>query len=100
MNGYVRQTIQAREIEMIIASCIPITPSRGLGRSLRFWVEGLEFSTSSETWKDGKLLFCMLQNHDIWFMLNQRAGEVIRPTDYEGIRLYWTPKDIHAAASA
>jgi len=27
--------------------------------------------------------------------LNQRAGTPVKPEDYEGIRLYWAPKDIH-----
>src|SRR6059036_3861675 len=26
-------------------------------------------------------------------MLNQRAGTPVKPEDYEGIRLYWAPKD-------
>ncbi len=28
-------------------------------------------------------------------MLNQRAGTPAKPDDYEGVRLYWSPKDIH-----
>jgi hypothetical protein len=28
-------------------------------------------------------------------MLNQRAGTAVKPEDYEGIRLYWAPKDIN-----
>ena len=82
--------------EMSIASCIPVIPSHDLEKSLRFWVEGLGFSPSSEMRKDGKLLFCMLQKEDIWLMLNQRAGAESRPTNCEGIRLYWAPMDIHA----
>jgi hypothetical protein len=27
--------------------------------------------------------------------LNQRAGTPVKPKDYEGIRLYWAPKDIN-----
>jgi hypothetical protein len=27
-------------------------------------------------------------------MLNQRAGNPVKPVDYDGIRLYWAPKDI------
>jgi len=45
---------------------------------------------------DGKLIFCMLQKDGLWFMLNQRAGTPVKPEDYEGIRLYWAPADIHA----
>ena len=29
------------------------------------------------------------------FVLNQRAGTPVKPEDYEGIRLYRAPKDIH-----
>ena len=49
---------------------------------------------SSETRKDGKLIFCMLRKDHLWFMLNRRAGTPVKPNDYEGIRLYWAPKDI------
>lgn len=28
-------------------------------------------------------------------MLNQRAGTPVKPSDYEGIRLYWASADIH-----
>ena len=45
--------------------------------------------------KDGKLIFCMLRKDDLWFMLNQRAGNPVAPEDYIGIRLYWGPTDIH-----
>ena len=45
----------------------------------------------------GKLIFCMLRKDGLWFMLNQRAGTAAKPDDYEGIRLYWGPKDINKA---
>lgn len=80
---------------MPVQSCIPIIPSADLERSLRFWVDGLGFSTSSEMRKDGRLIFCMLKKGDLWFMLNQRAGTPVKPDDYESIRLYWEPTDIH-----
>jgi hypothetical protein len=80
---------------MPIASCIPVIPSADLEKSLRLWVEGLGFTTSREMRRDGKLIFCMLQKDHLWFMLNQRAGRPERPEDYEGIRLYWAPTDIH-----
>jgi len=44
--------------------------------------------------RDDKLIFCMLRKDDLCFMLNQRAGTSVKPEDYEGIRLYWAPKDI------
>jgi uncharacterized glyoxalase superfamily protein PhnB len=66
-----------------------------LEKSLRLWVDGLGFSMSSEMPKDDKLIFCMLRKDAIFFMLNQRAGTPAKPEDCEGIRLYWTPKDVH-----
>ena len=80
---------------MPVESCIPVIPSKDLERSLRLWVEGLGFSMSSEMRNDDKLIFCMLRRGDIWFMLNQRAGTPVKPKDYEGIRFYWAPTDIH-----
>jgi uncharacterized glyoxalase superfamily protein PhnB len=80
---------------MPVESCIPVIPSSDLEKSLRLWVDGLGFSTSSEMRKDDKLIFCMLRKDDLFFMLNRRAGTPDKPKDYEGIRLYWAPKDIH-----
>ena len=37
----------------------------------------------------------MLRKDNLYFMLNQRAGAPVKPRDYEGIRLYWAPTDIH-----
>lgn len=80
---------------MPVESCIPVIPSEDLEKSLRFWVDGLGFAMNSEMRKDGKLIFCMLQKGDLWFMLNRRAGTAVEPGGYEGIRLYWAPTDIH-----
>ena len=80
---------------MPVESCIPVIPSANLQRSLRFWVDGLGFAITSEMHEGDKLIFCMLRKDDLWFMLNQRAGSATKPEDYEGIRLYWGPKDIH-----
>jgi hypothetical protein len=79
---------------MSVKSCIPVIPSANLEKSLRLWVDGLGFSTSSEMHEDGALIFCMLQKKDLWFMLNRRAGTTDKPADYDGIRLYWGPKNI------
>ena len=79
---------------MPVESCIPVIPSANLERSLRFWVDGLGFSMSSEMREDDQLIFCMLRKDELWFMLNQRAGTSVKPEDFEGIRLYWAPKDI------
>ena len=76
---------------MPVQYCIPVIPSADLEKSLRLWVDGLGFSTSSEMRNDDKLIFCMLRKGDLHFMLNQRAGNPIKLEDYEGIRLYWTP---------
>ena len=80
---------------MSVESCIPVIPSANLEKSLRLWVDGLGFSMSSEMRKDGKLIFCMLRKDNLWFMLNRRAGTPVKAKNYEGIRLYWAPKDIH-----
>ncbi len=80
---------------MSIRTCIPVIPSQDLEKSLRLWGDGLGFSMTSEMREDGKLIFCMLRNDDLWFMLNRRAGSPLKPENYEGIRLYWTPTDIH-----
>ena len=80
---------------MPVKYCVPVIPSADLEKSLRLWVDGLGFSASSEMRKDNKLVFCMLHKGDLNFMLNQRAGNPNKPRDYDGIRLYWTPTDIH-----
>lgn len=79
---------------MSVQFCVPVIPSADLEKSLRLWVDGLEFSKSSEMHEDGKLIFCMLQKENLWFMLNRRAGDPTKPKEYEGIRLYWTPSAI------
>lgn len=80
---------------MSIKTCIPVIPSKKLEKSLRFWIDGLGFSVSSEMHKDGKLVFCMLRKENLYFMLNQRAGTPRKPKSYEAIRLYWAPTDIN-----
>jgi hypothetical protein len=85
----------AKGIVMPVKHCIPVIPSADLEKSLHLWVDGLGFSMSSEMRKDDKLIFCMLRKGDLNFMLNQRAGSPLKPDDYDGIRLYWTPTDIH-----
>lgn len=80
---------------MSVVSCIPVIPSADLEKSLRLWVDGLGFTAGSEMRKNDRLIFCMLQKDDLCFMLNRRAGTPVKPKDYEGIRLYWTPEDIH-----
>jgi uncharacterized glyoxalase superfamily protein PhnB len=80
---------------MPIESCIPIIPNADLEKSLHFWVDGLGFSIDSEMRKGDKLTFCMLRKDGLIVMLNKRAGTPVKPKGYEGIRLYWAPKDIH-----
>jgi catechol 2,3-dioxygenase-like lactoylglutathione lyase family enzyme len=76
--------------------CIPVIPSADLQKSLRFWVDGLGLTADQEMWKDNKLVGCMVHNDTLYFWLNQRAGGRI-PEGYNGINLYWSPEDIHAA---
>lgn len=80
---------------MTVESCIPVIPSADLEKSLRFWVEGLGLTIDREMRQDGKLIGCMVHNDRLYFWLNQRAGTPVEPEDYEGIRLYWAPSDIH-----
>ena len=81
---------------MLVNSCVPVIPSADLEKSLRFWVDGLGLSTDRPMRKDGRLVGCMVHNERLCFWLNQRAGSPIKPENYEGIRLYWAPDDIHA----
>jgi hypothetical protein len=46
--------------------------------------------------QDGRLTGCMVHNEHVYFWLNQRAGPPIQRENYEGIRLYWVPRDIRA----
>jgi hypothetical protein len=80
---------------MTLKACIPVIPSADLDKSLRFWVDGLGFQVESEMRAEGRLIFCMLRREQLWLMLNQRAGTPSKPESYEGIRLYWTPSDLH-----
>ncbi len=81
---------------MLVESCIPVIPSADLERSLRFWVEGLGLSLDRPLRQDGRLVGCMVHNDTLYFWLNQRAGSPVKPDNYEGIRLYWAPRDIQA----
>ena len=81
---------------MTIKSCIPLIPSADLEKSLRFWVEGLGLTADQEMRQEGRLVGCMVHDEHNYFWLNQRAGAPI-PIDYEGIRLYWGPADLHEA---
>src|SRR6185295_19678207 len=79
---------------MSLKSCIPVIPSNDLEKSLRLWVEGLGLTVDREMRQSGKLIGCMVHNENTCFWLNRR-GNSIMPEDYEGIRLYWAPSDIH-----
>ena len=82
---------------MTIESCIPVIPSADLEKSLRFWVEGLGLTMDQEMRREDKLIGCMVHNEHTYFWLNERGGTPVRPGNSEGIRLYWTPSDIHEA---
>ena len=79
---------------MGVEACIPVIPSADLQKSLRLWVDGLEFKMDTEMHEDGKLILCMLHKGGLTFMLHRRAGTPVKPENYNGIRLYWAPSDI------
>lgn len=79
-----------------LTSCIPVIPSADIELSLRFWVEGLGLTMERPMRKDGKLVGCMVRNEHLSFWLNQRAGNPVKPENYEGINLYWAPSDLAA----
>ena len=80
---------------MTIESCIPVIPSVDLEKSLRFWVTGLGLTIDKEMRREGRLIGCMVHNEHTYFWLNEKEDTLIKPENYEGIRLYWTPSDIH-----
>ena len=79
-----------------VASCVPVIPSADLEKSLRFWVESLGLTMDRAMRQDGKLVGCMVHGEHVQFWLNRRTGSPTPPADYEGIRLYWTPRDLRA----
>ena len=79
---------------MIVESCIPVVPSADLEKSLRFWVEGLGLSVDRPMHQDGRLVGCMVHNERLYFWLNRRAGSPIKPDNYQGLQLYWSPSDL------
>lgn len=81
---------------MKLLSCIAVIPSADLEKSLRFWVEGLGLVVDKEMKHEDRLIGCMVHNENVCFWLNQSDGRQIKPENYEGIRLYWAPDDIHA----
>ena len=82
---------------MQVETCMPVIPSADLEKSLRFWVEGLGLDMDRAMRReDGRLVGCMVHDEHLYFWLNQRAGSPMKPENYEGIRLYWAPRDIVA----
>lgn len=81
---------------ILMTSCIPVIPSADIEKSLRFWVDGLGLTMERGMREEGSLIGCMVRNEHTCFWLNQKDGTTMRPKDYEGIRLYWTPADIQA----
>jgi len=81
---------------MFVGACSVVVPSADLEKSLRFWVNGLGLSMDSPMRKDRRLVGCMVHNEKLYFWLNQRAGSPVKPDNYEGLRLYWAPNNIHA----
>ncbi len=80
---------------MVVQSCIPVIPSSDLEKSLRFWVDGLGLTMDRAMRHDGRLIGCMVHNERVRFWLNERDGDPAPPKNYEGLRLYWAPTDIH-----
>ena len=80
---------------VLMTSCMPVIPSADIEKSLRFWVEGLGLAMDREMRHEGLLIGCMVHNKHTFFWLNKSEGIAIKPKDYEGIRLYWAPSDIH-----
>jgi catechol 2,3-dioxygenase-like lactoylglutathione lyase family enzyme len=74
---------------------MPIIPSADLEKSLRFWVDGLGLMMDRPMRRDGKLIGCMVHNEHLYFWLNERGGSPTAPNDYDGLRLYWTPRDFN-----
>ena len=81
---------------MLVQSCIPVIPSADIEKSLRFWVAGLGLVMDRPMQHEDRLIGCMVHDDRLYFWLNQRAGDPAPPANYEGIRLYWAPKDIYA----
>jgi hypothetical protein len=79
---------------MSIKSCIAVIPSFDLEKSLTLWRDCLGFSVESEMEQNGRMVFCMLRKPGLCFMLNQRDGSAEKPSNYEGIRLYWAPTNL------
>jgi catechol 2,3-dioxygenase-like lactoylglutathione lyase family enzyme len=80
---------------MLVESCIPVVPSADIEKSLRFWVDGLGLTMDRAMYHDGSFVGCMVHNERLSFWLNRREGTTMRPENFEGLRLYWAPRDIH-----
>ena len=81
---------------MLVDSCIPIIPSLDLEKSLHFWVDGLQLTMANPMRREGRMIGCLVHGGRLSFWLNERVGTATLPGNYEGIRLYWAPGDIHA----
>lgn len=88
-------TDRPKEVQARVESCVPVIPSADLERSLRFWVDGLGLTADREMRENGRLIGCLVHDDRLYFWLNRRDGAPVGPEEYEGIRLYWTPRDIH-----
>ena len=77
-------------------SCIAVIPSADLEKSMRFWVEGLGLTADKQMEREGRLIGCMVSNEHVCFWLNEREGTLVKPENYDAIRLYWAPDDIYA----
>lgn len=81
---------------MYVEACIPVIPSSDLDKSLRFWVEGLGLEMGRPMRVEGRLVGCMVRGDRMSFWLNRRADAEEAPDEFEGIRLYWTPRELNS----
>lgn len=78
---------------MSVKAGIPGIPSADLEKSLNFWVSGLGLIADRHMWQEGRLVGCRVHNENLYFWLNQRAGQ-LTPPEFHGISLYWPPENI------
>src|SRR5437763_16553025 len=94
-DRHIHRQAAAKERSVHVKACMPVIPSADLEKSLHFWVEGFGLTMDRAMRQDGRLIGCMVNNEHLYCRLNQRAVSPIKPENYEGIRLYRAPTDIH-----
>jgi catechol 2,3-dioxygenase-like lactoylglutathione lyase family enzyme len=87
---------EVQEAVMYVEACVPVIPSGDLEKSLRFWVEGLGLEMERPMRVEGRLVGCMVRGDRMSFWLNRRAGAEEPRDGFEGIRLYWAPRELNS----